>query len=271
MTININTTSPSEPVGLTRARRSERTAELLAAAALPTNALIQRELHDEVLLLNMEVARSMARRFAHRGIDLQDLEQVAFEAMIKAVKRFDASMERDFLSFAVPTIRGELQRHFRDAGWVVRPTRNVQEIQWRAARVVEDLSFELGRPPETAEVVAALEITPAEYAEAQSAHGCFRPASLDQPLSGATDDRDLGSTLVGADHEFLASEARVMVIPAMESLTERERLVLYLRYYEDRTQAEIGLRLGVGQAQVSRILTSALADLRRALVEPVAS
>lgn len=269
-TIN-DTSSSLEPLPLTRERRSERTAELLAAAALPINRFIQHELHDEVLLLNMDVARSMARRFSHRGIDLQDLEQVACEAMVKAVKRFDVSLEHDFLSFAVPTIRGELQRHFRDMGWMVRPTRNVQEIQWRAARVVEDLSFELGRPPQAAEVIAALEITPAEYAEAQSAHGCFRPMSLDQALSGASDGRDLGSTLFREDLAFSASEARVMVIPAMEELTKRERLVLYLRYYEDRTQAEIGLRLGVSQAQVSRILHSALADLRGALIEPVAS
>lgn len=264
-----NPWSPEQPE-LTRDQRAARTAALFATAALPENTFIRHELHHEVVLLNLGVARSMARRFANRGLDLQDLEQVACEAMIKAVARFDVSWERDFLAFAVPTVRGELKRHFRDTGWMVRPTRSVQEIQWRAARVVEDLAFELGRPPETAEVVAALEITPAEYAEARSAHGCFRPASLDQPLS-ADSDSDLGSMLVAEDRELPASEARVLVIPAMENLTERERLVLYFRYYEDCTQAEIGLRLGVGQAQVSRILYAALADLRSVLIEPVAS
>lgn len=254
-----------------RQHRSERTAALLAAAQLPDNIDRLDELREEVLLLNMGVARSVARRFAQRGIDLEDLEQVACEALVKAIRRFDASRNHDFLAYAVPTIRGELQRHFRDLGWMVKPTRRVQENQQRSARMVEDLSAELGRRPDTAELVSALGISAQEHAEAESARGCFHATSLDQQLSADSDTADIGSTLAADERDLPASEARMMVVPALLDLTERERLVVYLRFFEDRPQHEIGVKIGVGQAQVSRILASALDGMRGALESRVAS
>lgn len=216
-------------------------------------------------MMNIGVAHALARRFARRGVDLQDLEQVACEALLKAVERFDPAQDHDFLSFAVPTIRGELQRHFRDLGWMVRPTRKVQEIQWRATRAEDDLTSRLGRRPEPGEVVAELGITPEEYAEAQSAHGCFRPASLDKPLTTDDDGADLGASLQAEDRGLAECEARVVVMPAVRDLAERERRVLYLRFFQDLTQVEIGNEIGVGQAQVSRILNQALEELRDTL------
>ena len=218
-------------------------------------------------MMNIGVAHALARRFARRGVELQDLEQVACEAMLKAVQRFDPSQDHDFLSFAVPTIRGELQRHFRDLGWMVRPTRKVQETQWRAARAEEDLTTRLGRRPDPDELVAELGITPEEYAEAQSAHGCFRPASLDKPLSTDGDGDDLAASLQAEDRELSECEARIVVMPAVRHLSERERRVLYLRFFQDLTQAEIGDEIGVGQAQVSRIINQARDELRDRLTD----
>lgn len=216
--------------------------------------------------MNIGVAYALARRFARRGVDLQDLEQVACEALVKAVRRFDPAQDHDFLSFAVPTIRGELQRHFRDLGWMVRPTRRVQETQWRAARAEDDLTMRLGRRPDRGEVVAELGISREEYAEAQSAHGCFRAVSLDKPrtVDGA-DGEHLGASLPEVDRGFSECEARLMVMPAVRELSERERRVLYLRFFLDYTQAEIGTEIGVGQAQVSRIINRALAELQEML------
>jgi RNA polymerase sigma-B factor len=215
-------------------------------------------------MMNIGVAYALARRFARRGVDLQDLEQVACEALVKAVRRFDPSQDHDFLSFAVPTIRGELQRHFRDLGWTVRPTRRIQETQWRAARAEDDLTARLGRRPDSGEVAAELGITREEYAEAQSAHGCFRPASLDKPLTsdGDGDGESLVATLHAEDRALLDCEARVMLMPAVRELSERERRVLYLRFFLDYSQAEIGNEIGVGQAQVSRIINRALSELQ---------
>jgi len=216
-------------------------------------------------MMNIGVAHALARRFARRGVELQDLEQVACEALLKAVQRFDPEHDHDFLSFAVPTIRGELQRHFRDLGWMVRPTRKVQETQWRAARAEDRLTTRLGRRPEPGEVLAELGITPEEYAEARSAHGCFRPASLDKPLG--TDGADLGASLQAEERGLSECEARVVVMPAVRDLAERERRVLYLRFFQDLTQVEIGNEIGVGQAQVSRIINQALEELRNMLTE----
>lgn len=255
---------------LTRQQRSDRTAALFREAASATE-LRRHDLHDEVMIINLGVAHAVAHRFSNRGIDVQDLEQVACEALIKAVQRFDNTRDHDFLSFAVPTIRGELQRHFRDLGWMVRPTRRVQETQWRAVREEEALTAQLGRPPKTAELIVAMGITREEYAEAQSAHGCFVPTSLDQPLSPGGEGADLGSTLYGPDHDLTNAEARVLLVPLFDDLTERERLVLYLRYFEDRTQVEIGREIGVGQAQVSRILDGAIKGMRTALADTQAA
>ncbi|MCW2833317.1 MAG: sigma-70 region 4 domain protein [Nocardioides sp.] len=245
--------------------RSRCTARLLAAAAGTDDDARKQELWDEAVTFNSRVARAMARRFAGRGIDREDLEQVAFEGLIKAVRRFDPSSEHDFMSFAVPTIRGEIQRHFRDLGWMVRPTRWVQETQWRAVRVEEELTATLGRPPRSAELIEALGISEVEYAEVVSANGCFRPTSLDQPVTSSDSGQELGDLLSQEDDALDACEARAMVLPAVRDLTERERRVVYLRFFEQRTQHEIADEIGVGQAQVSRILNRVLADLRERL------
>jgi RNA polymerase sigma-B factor len=256
----------SGAVSLSRDERSRRTAELLELVDETSDEPRRQALLDEVVLVNLCVARSLAHRYSGRGIEVEDLEQVASEALIKAAARFDRSRGKDFLSFAVPTVRGELQRYFRDVGWVVRPTRRVQEARWAISRAEADLTQRLGRTPESEEVMDELELTPEEFAEAGSAHGCFAPTSLDRPTSASDDSATLGELIPDEDAGLPACEARAVLAPVVQMLSERDRRVLFLRFFEDLGQKEIGSEIGVTQTQVSRILDRILGELHGAIV-----
>lgn len=259
------TTTPDGDRGVSRAERSARTAELLARAADGCGEERRNELLQEVILLNRGVAEAVASRYQGRGVARDDLVQVAYEGLTKAVRRFDPATRNDLLTYAVPTIRGELLRHFRDHGWSVRPPRRVQELQWKVNQAIEELEQKLGHEPSDAEVIAALEISDQEYREAIEAFGCFQPTSLEQPA--ATDSAaTLGDFIPEEDHESSATEARVVLSPVVRRLPERDRRILQLRFFEDMTQAEIGEDLGVTQMQVSRLLSRILDDLRDELV-----
>ncbi|MDQ4051326.1 MAG: sigma-70 family RNA polymerase sigma factor [Actinomycetota bacterium] len=251
--------------GISRAERSARTAELLDRAARCSDEQERDDLLNDVILLNRGVAEAVASRYQGRGIARDDLQQVAYEGLTKAVHRFDPETRNDLLTFAVPTIRGELLRHFRDHGWSVRPPRRVQELQWRVNQKIEELEQDLGHEPSDSEIKESLEISDEEYREAIEAFGCFQPTSLEQPAtvdSAAT----LGDFIPEEDHDSAASEARVILSPVVRRLPERDRRILQLRFFEDLTQAEIGEDLGVTQMQVSRLLSRILDDLRSELV-----
>ena len=221
---------------------------------------------DELIEANVDVARSVASRYRNRGVDLDDLEQVALLGLTKAAQRFDASLGHDFLSYAVPTIRGEIRRHFRDAGWMVRPPRRVQDLQARIRRSQSTLEMELKRSPRPSEVAAHLGEDLDIVVEALTADGCFTPTSLDQTNSDST--LSIGELLSCADGAMESAEMRVVLRPVLQELTERDRRVLYLRFFEGRTQQEIADDLGLTQAQVSRVLSRILANLRVKLGEP---
>lgn len=246
--------------GLSRQQRSARTAELLDLAR-DSAGEDRRLLLEEVVLINRGVAEAVASRYRSRGIAQDDLVQVAYEGLTKAVMRFDPALRNDLLTYAVPTIRGELQRYFRDHGWTVRPPRRVQELQWRVNHTLEDLGQELGREPTDDEVMARLDIGPEEYREAIEAFGCFQPTSLDLPV-GQESPTTLGALIPDDDHDRDAADARVALAPVVRRLSERDRRILYLRFFEDRTQEEIGEDLGVTQMQVSRLLSRILKNLR---------
>ena len=247
--------------GLTRQERSERTAELLEAAAQAKDDDERRRILEQVVLINRGVAEAVASRYRSRGVVQDDLVQVAYEGLTKAVMRFDPELRNDLLTYAVPTIRGELQRYFRDQGWTVRPPRRVQELQWRVNHALEDLNQQLGREPSDQEVMDHLDIDYDEFREAIEAFGCFQPTSLDMPV-GSDSPTTLGELIADDDREAAASEARVRLAPVVRHLSERDRRILYLRFFEDRTQEEIGADLGVTQMQVSRLLSRILKNLR---------
>lgn len=258
------TTDPD--CGLTRSERSEQTARLLDEAQHSTDPEEREDALGRVVVINRGVAEAVAARFRNRGVPQDDLRQVAYEGLTKAVRRFDPELRNDLLTYAVPTIRGELQRYFRDQGWAVRPPRRIQELQWRVNQVIERLTQECGREPSEDEIAAELDTTVAEYRDAASAFGCFQPASLDQPV-GHEGETPVGELLAAEDADGSATEARMILAPVVRRLPERHRRILYLRFFEDLTQDEIGKDLGVTQMQVSRLLSRILGDLRDELRE----
>ena len=248
---------------LPRAQRAEQTAALLDAAHRSTDEEEAAELRSRVVVINRGVAESVAMRYRGRGVPTDDLCQVAYEGLTKAVSRFDPTLRKDLLTFAVPTIRGELQRYFRDLGWTVRPPRRIQELQGRANRTFAQLSQDLGREPTADEVAGELGISTEEYRDSEAALGCFTPTSLDQPAGPST--ATIGDLIADDADTHDASEARVMLAPVVRGLSSRDRRILYLRFVEDRTQSEIGDDLGVTQMQVSRLLSRILGTMRTEL------
>lgn len=255
---------PTEPGGPTRQQRRERTDELLVRLSAATDDLARKQLRDEIVRLNLDVVDSVVSRFRGRGLSDDDLHQVASLGLVKAVRRFDPDAGHAFLSFAVPTIRGEVRRHFRDQGWTVRPPRPIQELQAAVVREEQDLTQRLGRPPSPLEIAESLDEDLALVHEAMSANGCFRPTSLDLPV-GDDGSATLGDLLHGTDRDQHAVDARLIIGPAVKGLAERDREILYLRFFEGLTQREIGERYGVTQMQISRVLARILRNLRASI------
>nr|WP_300049134.1 sigma-70 family RNA polymerase sigma factor [uncultured Nocardioides sp.] len=248
--------------GKARARRTDAIVSDLRGVRHGADA---DDLTRQLIETNASVARSMASRYRNRGIDLDDLEQVALLGLTKAAQRFDPAAGHDFLSFAVPTIRGELRRHFRDSGWMVRPPRRIQDLQTRIAGAREELESRLGRSSRPSELAAHLGEQTSDVVEALAADGCFTPTSLDARVADGSSS--LGDLLGEDDHALAQAEAKVMLDPLMRGLTARDRRIVRLRYFQEQTQQEIADSVGLTQAQVSRILTRILADLRSGLVE----
>lgn len=254
-----------DPATLPEDRRAA-TDRLLTLAAATEDEDARADLYARVVELNLEVAHDVARRYRNRGIDQDDLEQVAGLGLVKAVRRYEAGKGRDFLSFAVPTIRGEIRRHFRDRGWMVRPPRSIQEMQAAIHAAEEVLIQELGRSPRPREIAAHLGAELDDVLEALGASGCFVPTSLDAPLVARDEEApSLARSLGFEDEGYGAAEARAVLAPALARLTDRERMILEHRFALGRTQAEIGREIGVTQMQVSRLLTATLRKLRSSL------
>ncbi len=258
------TTDPD--CGLTRPERAEQTSRLLAVAQHADDPHERDDALARVVVINRGVAEAVASRFRNRGVPQDDLRQVAYEGLTKAVHRFDPELRNDLLTYAVPTIRGELQRYFRDQGWTVRPPRRIQELQWRVNQVIERLTQDVGREPTEQEIADELGTSVEEYRDAAEAHGCFQPASLDQTVGHQT-ETSLGELIADEDDDDSSTEARMILAPVVRRLPERHRRILYLRFFEDLTQEEIGKDLGVTQMQVSRLLSRILGDLREELQE----
>ena len=260
--LSVSSTRPVD--GRERARRTD---DIVADLRLVESETVgSHHLITDLIETNAGVARSMASRYRNRGIDLDDLEQVALLGLTKAAQRFDPDAGHDFLSYAVPTIRGELRRHFRDAGWMVRPPRRVQDLQSRISRAQEALESSLGRSPRPSEVAAHLGVEVDEVVEALTADGCFTPTSLDGPVGDGSSS--LGDLLGFEDRSVVAAEARIVLEPLVATLPERDQRILRMRFVDEATQQEIAEAVGLTQAQVSRVLTRILAALRADLVEP---
>jgi RNA polymerase sigma-B factor len=217
---------------------------------------------DELIERFLPLARSLARRYMRSSEPLEDLVQVASLALVKAVDGYDGARGVAFSSYAVPTIAGELKRHYRDRSWAVRPPRDLQDLALRVDRAVEKLSAQLDRAPTVAELAAAIDATDEEILEALQARTAYRGLSLQAPIRGEKSDTALQDTLAVNDDGYDHAEARVLLEGLSAGLSARSREVLRLRFEQDLTQAEIGAHLGVSQMQISRILRHAIDQLR---------
>jgi RNA polymerase sigma-B factor len=214
----------------------------------------------------LPLARQLARRYQRASEPLDDLLQVASMGLIKAIDRFDSDREIAFSSYAVPTILGEIKRHFRDRTWAVRVPRDLQELTLKVDRAVGELSEQLRRSPSVAEIGEVLGAEEEEVLEALQAGGAYRAISFDAPRgNGGDEDITTLADSIGIDESgFDRAEERATLSRLLTTVTQRERDVLRMRFEKDMTQAEIGAVIGVSQMQVSRVIRQALARLRAA-------
>jgi RNA polymerase sigma-B factor len=216
----------------------------------------------------LPLARQLARRYQRADEPLDDLVQVASLGMLKAIDRFDPSRGIAFSSYAVPTILGELKRHFRDRTWSVRVPRDLQELALKVDRAVGELNRELRRAPSIGEIAAAVGANEEQVLEALEAGAAYRASSLHAPRAGDDEAGEtVGAALGDDDAGFGLAEDRATLSRLLRTIGPREREVLRLRFVEDLTQAEIGERIGVSQMQISRIIRQSLTRLRSAAGE----
>jgi RNA polymerase sigma-B factor len=224
------------------------------------------ELRSKLVDQYIGLVEFLARRFRNRGEPLEDLVQVGTIGLLKAIDRFDLEREVEFSTYATPTVVGELKRHFRDKGWAVRVPRRLQELHLELGKVVSSLGQELGRSPTVEEIARAAGTTEESVLEGLEIAQAYNFTSLDAPI----DSDDAGSSsfvdqLGAEDDQLVNLEYRAALAPEMAKLPERERQILYLRFFRGLTQSEIAGRLGISQMHVSRLLNRTLIRLREAL------
>jgi len=212
------------------------------------------------------IALRCARRFEGRGEPLDDLIQVAQLGVLKAVERFDPDHGAAFPSFAMPTVMGELRRHFRDRTWSVGVPRRLKELHVSLARAGERLNHTLGRQPTVEELADELRVTPDDILEALDAGAAYRTAPITRP----EDDSDREPAVLGEEDDELAQvDSRMAVRRLLDTLPPRERTIVYLRFFGSLTQQEIAERLGMSQVHVSRLLRQCMSTLQSALDDDV--
>ncbi|MFC4126938.1 RNA polymerase sigma factor SigF [Nocardia rhizosphaerae] len=231
------------------------------AATVPGTAE-QVAARDALINRCIPLADHIARKFSGRGEPFDDLSQVARVGLVHAVDRFDLSRGSNFLSFAVPTIMGEVRRYFRDNTWAMRVPRRVKETHLRIGAAVDQLSQRLGRSPTAKEIAAELDVDPDEVTQAVIAGNAYQPTSIDAASVGRDSDASLLDTLGEEEAQFDRVEEYIAVRPLLDGLPERERRILTMRFFESMTQTQIANQLGISQMHVSRILAKTLARLR---------
>lgn len=223
-------------------------------------------LRDRLVTEHLPVAEHIARKFRNRGQPEEDLRQVATVGLINAVDRFDPSRGSDFLSFAVPTITGEVRRYFRDATWAIRVPRRLKELHAAISSVSARLGQELGRSPRPSELAAELDLPVSEILEGLQVGFAYHSDSLDE----SADDDGQGkvtSQLGRIDSELGLVEDRAALYPALSRLPEREASIVVMRFFGNLTQTQIADRIGISQMHVSRLLAASLKTLRETLDE----
>lgn len=262
----VQTAAPAQ-----RANAYAHLSELFAELArLPADDPRRSRLRASLITSYLPVARNIAHRFAHRGDSVDDLEQVATVGLIGAVDRFEPGRGIDFLSFAVPTITGEVRRHFRDRARTIRIPRRISQLQSAVHECTATLTQLLGRAPRPSELAERLGVPVDDVIEVLQAHHAAYPSSLDEPAPD--DDRPGRSRISGlgdVDPGLDLVDDRMAVVPLLAELPDRERRILQLRFFHDMTQTEIAALTGISQMHVSRLLSRTLGSLRNRLASEV--
>ena len=223
---------------------------------------------DKLVADLMPFVRSVARRYAGRGEQLDDLVQVASVGLVKAIDRFDLDRDVELLAYVFPTVVGELKRHFRDKVWSVTVPRRLKELHYLLSRRLEDLTATLGRSPTIAELAESAGVDEEEAVEALEVGRAYTTRSLygglDDPEGSDLEPID---SLSGEEEGYEATENRAVLASGFQALDERERTVLHLRFFEGLTQTQIAVEIGVSQMHVSRLIRRALEKLESEIVE----
>ncbi|MGZ4119870.1 MAG: SigB/SigF/SigG family RNA polymerase sigma factor [Actinomycetota bacterium] len=236
--------------------QEERSAELFAA-------MPDERAREELVQMYFPLVEYLSKRFRSRGEPLDDLVQVASIGLIKSIDRFEPERGVKFSTYAVPTIIGELKRHFRDTGWAMRVPRRLQERALLLRSVIADAYQELGRSPTVSEIGRRAGLTDEEVLEAMDTMHAHSVESLDAPID---DDENSSMATLGTEDQLLEQlEGWADVAPLLRTLPERERMLLYYRFVAGMPQSQIAQKLGISQMHVSRLLSRTLQHLRNAV------
>lgn len=244
-------------------RRQGDAAEAIAELQrLPTGSPGWARLRERIIVSQSELVRTVALRFSRRGLELDDLVQVANVGLIKALDRFDPARRVSFAQFAVPTMTGEIKRHFRDHAWTMHVHRSLKEMHLAVFRAESELSQRLQRTPTASDIAAEMQV---QVDQVYAAAGCavaYQPRSLNAAVQTVGGSATLGDQVGGPDHELDMVTDRLVLREALAELGDRDRQILRWRFVDGLTQAQIGRRLGVSQMHISRLLSAAFAKLR---------
>nr|WP_285561523.1 SigB/SigF/SigG family RNA polymerase sigma factor [Actinoplanes regularis] len=232
--------------------------------AMPAGHPSRPALRERAIEAWLPLARHLANRYANRGEPTDDLIQTANIGLIKAVDKFDPDRGVDFAGYAIPTIIGEIKRHFRDRTWSIRVPRRLQELRLHITEANATLTHTLGRAPQVTDIAAHLGITEEEVLEGLEGARAYNATSLSTPI-GADENRELGDTLADDHNDYELADLRATLKPALAMLDDRERKIIILRFYGNQTQTQIAEQIGISQMHVSRLLTKALAKMRKTL------
>jgi len=236
--------------------------------SLDEESVAFRRHRDAIVEQALPVADHIARRFKNRGEPLDDLVQAARVGLVNAVNRFDVDTGSDFLSFAVPTMMGEVRRHFRDHGWAVKVPRRLKDLQKQLVQARGELSQRLGHAPTASQLADHLDLDRELVVQALIAGSSYSTRSTDMPVGSDGESRSLGETFGDVDHNLDSVLDVETVRPLIAALPERLRSVLMLRFFENLTQTEIAERIGCSQMHVSRLIAKALCSLRNQVRDP---
>jgi RNA polymerase sigma-B factor len=236
-------------------------------ARVPEDDPRRASLRERAIEAWLPLGRHLAQRFHGRGEPLDDLVQIATVGLIKAIDRFDPEYGNDFAAYAVPTIVGEIKRHFRDRTWDVRVPRRLQELKLDINEATSTLSQQLGRSPTVADIAEYLQRSEDEVLEGLDGARAYSAVSLQTLVGNGEDGTELGDLFGVEDHELALAEFRASLGPALEALGAREQKIVILRFFGNLTQTQIAERVGISQMHVSRLLVRSLATLRGHLTE----